>query len=232
MPAGKSHGLTVALVRTHSPGNLGSAARAAANFGAGLVLVDPRADRAHPDARAFASGAEALLDAAPVVGSVADLLRGHDEVVGLTSLRGRATRGLPPAMTWPLLRRVESASLVFGPERGGLTTEELRACTSRLRIAAEDALPTLNLAQAVAAALALARAATTRASPAEPRAGGPELARMSAALRDTLAAAGYPAKGQNPAVVDELRALLLRARPTPREVTLLLGALAAVRRRL
>jgi len=49
------------LVRTHNPGNLGAAARAAKNFGAELLLVDPRAEVLHPDAVAFASGAEDLL---------------------------------------------------------------------------------------------------------------------------------------------------------------------------
>ncbi|MCE7958955.1 MAG: RNA methyltransferase, partial [Acidobacteria bacterium ACB2] len=59
--------VTLVLVRTHSHGNLGSCARTARALGAGLVLVAPVADRAHPDASAFASGADELLAAAPVV---------------------------------------------------------------------------------------------------------------------------------------------------------------------
>ncbi len=53
--------LRVVLVRTHNPGNLGAAARAAKNFGAEISLLGPRTDPAHPDAISFASGAEDLL---------------------------------------------------------------------------------------------------------------------------------------------------------------------------
>ena len=53
--------LRVVLVRTHNPGNLGAVARAAKNFGAKIALLGPRTDPVHPDAIAFASGAEDLL---------------------------------------------------------------------------------------------------------------------------------------------------------------------------
>ena len=42
--------LRIVLVRTHNPGNLGAAARAAKNFGAKISLLGPRTDPAHPDA--------------------------------------------------------------------------------------------------------------------------------------------------------------------------------------
>ena len=54
--------LRVVLVRTHNPGNLGAAARAAKNFGAEISLLGPRTDPAHPDAISFASGAEDFLE--------------------------------------------------------------------------------------------------------------------------------------------------------------------------
>src|ERR1017187_5097680 len=53
--------LRVVLVRTHNPGNIGAAARAAKNFGAEIALLGPRTDPAPPDAISFASGAEELL---------------------------------------------------------------------------------------------------------------------------------------------------------------------------
>ena len=91
----------VVLVRTHNPGNLGSAARAAKAFGAGLTLVDPRADRAHADALAFASGAEDVLAAAPIVRTLDDVEA--DLLVALTSLRDsladRRPRSTPPPAT-------------------------------------------------------------------------------------------------------------------------------------
>jgi tRNA/rRNA methyltransferase len=225
--------LVIVLVRTHSPGNLGAVARAAKNFGAALRLLDPRCDRGHPDALAFASGAEKLLADAVVVSDWHALELHADRVVALTSLRGRTTRGLPPATTWPALRR-EGASrrvaLVFGPERGGLTTAELARCEARLSLPTAAAFPTLNLAQAVAAALVLARPpgatgrATSAAAPAR------ELNRLLGRCHELLAAAGYPARGHS-SVMAEIDAFLRRGRPTSREVTILLGAGAALQRR-
>jgi len=218
--------LVVALVRTFSPGNLGSAARAARAFGAELVLVTPRTDRDHPDARAFASGAEDLLDGAPVL----ETFRGvADHHVALTALRGRGGAGLPPAATWPRIRalaRDRRVALVFGPERSGLTTEEIRACDTRLRLPTCPGFPTLNLAQAVSAALALAAAAR----PGAPREAAParEVDRLLAAFRENLRKAGYPGPGRSAGVVAEMESFLRRGRPTSREVTLLLGALAAL----
>jgi TrmH family RNA methyltransferase len=233
-------GVTVVLVRTHNPGNLGAAARAARNFGAGLLLVAPFADRDHEDARAFSSGAEGLLDAAPLGRALADLADEFDDLVALTTMRGRVTRALPPRTTWPSLRRFAAArrlGLVFGPERGGLTTDELRLCGARLSLPSRPDFPTLNLAQSVAATLALLASGRVRpaaeggAEEEEPRATAAELARVLARLRETLAAAGWPGKGHSREVLAEVESMLLRARPTKRETTLLLGALAALQRR-
>lgn len=228
--------VSVALVRTHSPGNLGAVARAALNFGASLVLVDPRSSRDDADARAFASGAEALLDGATVLPDLAALENGHDFLVALTSLRGRAAAGLPPSVSWPALRR-ESGSLrvalVFGPERSGLKREELRSCGARISLPSRPAFPTLNLAQAVAASLALLASARPRftARVASDPAPATELTRLLARLRETLALAGWPGKGHSLEVLAEIASMLRRARPTSREVTLLLGALAVLDRR-
>lgn len=236
--------LVAVLVRTHSPGNLGAAARAAKNFGAELFLLDPKADPLHPDAVAFASGAEEVLRKKNLLTEWRALRESVSSIVALSSLRGRATRGLPPATTFPVVRRDLRAgrrvALVFGPERGGLTTEELRECDARLRIPTSPAFPSLNLAQAVAVALALVsspalpfeaprrRRGTT--SPEAKAATSKELSRLKEAFRASLSAAGYAGPGRNAGVVAELESSLLRAGLTKREVTLWLGVLAALGR--
>jgi TrmH family RNA methyltransferase len=226
----------VVLVRTHSPGNLGSAARAVRNFGASLLLLDPKADRHHPDARAFASGAEEDLDSAEVLTDWADIGPRVDVLVALTSVRGRAARGLPPALTWPTLRsqlmRGRTCALIFGPERSGLSKDELQECDARLSLPAADAFPTLNLAQAVAASLALSRPSPGRAKnvgPADPPAGARDVRRLLETWRSMLDSSGYPGKGRSKEVLAEMDAVFRRARPSQREVSLLLGALAALR---
>jgi tRNA/rRNA methyltransferase len=234
--------LSVVLVRTHNPGNLGAAARAAKNFGAEIVLLGPRTPLDHPDAVAFASGAEDLLRRVKTLAEWDDVARRADDVIALSSLRGRVSRGLPPPTTFEeissSLRRGRRVALVFGPERGGLTTEELQRCDARLRIEAREEFPTLNLAQSVAVALsrlfpfeaprrrrgttgAKNEAATTR-----------EMRRLLDSFKETLSSAGYPGRGHSKEVLAEIESFVKRGKPTGREVTLLLGALAAVRRRL
>ncbi|MEO8055223.1 MAG: RNA methyltransferase [Acidobacteriota bacterium] len=231
------------LVRTHNPGNLGAAARAAKNFGAELLVVDPRAEVLHPDAVAFASGAEDLLRRVKTLGSFDDLAARADLVVALTSLRGRVSRGLPPPTTFKETSSYLSArrrvALVFGPERGGLTTEELKMCDARLRIETADEFPTLNLAQSVAIALALlspfkesSRRSRGTPPPGEPPAPSKDVRRLLSSLKETLSLSGYPGRGHSREVIAEIESFVKRGKPTKREVTLLLGALAALRRGL
>jgi TrmH family RNA methyltransferase len=230
------------LVRTHNPGNLGAAARAAKNFGAELLLLDPRAESLHPDAVAFASGAEDLLGNVKTIGEWDEVAARADDVIALSSLRGRVARGLPPPVTFEkifrFLRRGRRVALVFGPERGGLTTEELQECDARLRIETEPGFPTLNLAQSVAIALATLysfeapRQRRGTPEPGESPAGARDVRRMLDALNATLSSAGYPGRGRSREVLAEIESYLKRGRPTAREVTLLLGALAALGRKI
>jgi len=232
--------LSVVLVRTHNPGNLGAAARAAKNFGAELLLLQPRADVFHPDAVAFASGAEDLLRRVKTLAEWDDAARRADDVIALSSLRGRVSCGLPPPITFEeissSLRRGRRVALVFGPERGGLTTEELRRCDARLTIPTAAALPTLNVAQAVVAALALLypfeapRRSRGAPKPEEQPARARDVRRLLTSFKETLSSAGYPGRGHSREVLAEIEAYLKRGRPTSREVTLLLGALGALAR--
>ena len=231
------------LVRTHNPGNLGAAARAAKNFGAELLFVDPRAEVLHPDAVAFASGAEDFLRRVKRLAALDDVVPAVDDVIALTSLRGRATRGLPPAAAFAAVRRALRArrrvALVFGPERGGLTTKELEMCDARLTISTAPDLPTLNVAQAVVASLALLYPfeESSRRRRAEDESGDApaatkDLRRLLSSLKEVLSLSGYPGRGHSREVIAEIESFVKRGKPTAREVTLLLGALAAVRRRL
>jgi tRNA C32,U32 (ribose-2'-O)-methylase TrmJ len=172
-----------------------------------------------------------------------EVVSAADDVIALTSLRGRASRGLPPPTTFKeissSLRARRRVALVFGPERGGLTTEELKTCDARLRIATADAFPTLNLAQSVA--ISLSNLYSLEESPRRRRgilptdeqpAPARDVRRLLSSLKETLSSAGYPGRGHSKEVSAEIESFVKRGKPTAREVTLLLGALAAVRRRL
>jgi TrmH family RNA methyltransferase len=120
-------------------------------------------------------------------------------------------------------------AVVFGPEASGLTGEELARADVRVHVPTDPAHPSLNLAQAVLVVAYELRMAAVGAAPGPPpplspaRATAGELDAAMAALRDALAGIGYLG-AQNPeGVLAELRALLSRAGPTAREVTLLRG---------
>jgi tRNA/rRNA methyltransferase len=237
--------LRVVLVRAHNPGNIGAAARAAKNFGAEISILGPRTHVLHPDAIAFASGAEDLLRKVKILSAWGDLLDGTDTLVAMSALRGRVSRGLPPPTTLKeissSLRAGRRVTLVFGPERGGLTTEELQSCDSRLRIGTRPEFPTLNLAQSVAIALALLsppspfkapRGSRGTSNPGESPAATRDVRRLLISFKEVLSSAGYPGRGRSREVLSEIESFLRRGKPTAREVTLLLGALAALRRGL
>ncbi len=235
-PVSPDRTVTVLLVRTHSPGNLGSAARAVTNFGARLSLVDPRVVLDHPDVAAHASGADATLAAANRFACLAEAASHHDVLVALTSSRGRVGRALPPAISVSGIRRAvadgRSVGLVFGPERSGLLTSEILECDKRWILPTEPSFPTLNLSHAVAVSLALLRGGRVSGGTKEPvgeRAGRETWRRLLSDVRRALAEE-FPLERKRPDVVDELVAALRRARPTRRESELLLAALTKNRR--
>lgn len=143
--------IRVVLVRPESPGNIGSAARALKTMGLGeLWLVAPKAFP-HPDATMMAVEAGDVLGQAEVVATLDEALSGCTLTIG-TSRRPR--RGEANVLDVDqTVERVASASgpvaLVFGPEPGGLTGEDLDRCRFRSFLPSDPDCPSLNLAQAV-----------------------------------------------------------------------------------
>jgi tRNA/rRNA methyltransferase len=164
--------LAVVLVRPHTPANLGSAARAARNFGVeDLRLVEPAAP-VDEEARRLASGADAVLDGLRRFPTLSEAVAEFDAVVATSSLRGReeqrflALEELPGFLSE--LGEGARAAFVFGPERSGLTEGERSRASACLRLPARPEFPTLNLSHAVAVVLAVANLQReTRLSPEE-----------------------------------------------------------------
>jgi len=143
----------VILVRPTEEGNVGAVARAMANTGLDrLILVEP-AVRIGAKALARAVSGAPILEAAVRSPSLTAALAPFRHVVGTSSQRERSykshtieARKLPHRLASGDPRH---AALVFGPERSGLTTEELALCGTVVRIPTATEKPTLNLAQAV-----------------------------------------------------------------------------------
>ena len=150
--------LDVVLVRPRNPLNIGSVARAMANFGLEhLSVVDAyephwREARTAVDAedllqsaRALPTLAEAVAQATLVIGTGSLTYRKPEqEVVQLPELAPRVRRELASG---------GQIALVFGPEKHGLTREDLSWCHILVEIPTSPRQPSMNLAQAVAVSL-------------------------------------------------------------------------------
>jgi TrmH family RNA methyltransferase len=153
--------LAVVLVRPGVPGNLGSVARAARNFGVGDVrLIEPACS---PDEEAYrlSSGAQDLLDAMLRYSTLLEAVADFDAVVATSSLRGRSERRWLPLSELPefvaSLGSGARVAYVFGPERSGLTEEERSRASATVNVPTDPGFPTMNLSHAVAVLLALHR---------------------------------------------------------------------------
>ncbi len=228
--------IRIVLVGTTHPGNIGAVARAMKNMGlADLALVRPR-HFPHEDATARASGAEDLLQSARVAEELGEVLADCRYVAG-ASARART-------IGWPTLAprecaarlvqesREGPAAVVFGPEKSGLTNEDLDRCHALLTIPTDPGFSSLNLAMAVQIVCYELRLAHGATPPAEPRdvplASSGDLERFYAHLERVLTASGF-LDPENPRfLMRRLRRLFARALPDENEVNILRGILASV----
>ena len=149
--------VTVVLCRPRYGGNIGSAARAVKNMGlGGLALVAPEEYHV-AESRMFAASAKDMLEAAPTFDTLEEALAGHKVIIG-TSRRvksGRLRIMTPREGANHLLGYLASdgdsstASIVFGPEDCGLTSDELSLCHAVVSIPVDEEYTSLNLAQSV-----------------------------------------------------------------------------------
>lgn len=222
----------VVLVRPQEEGNLGATARAMANMGLStLRVVEPAAPVGNL-ARAMAMGGQGVLEGIRRASSVEEALGPFRRVIGTTSGRGRelgtpilAPRDLPVFLAQD--PPGTPTALLFGPEVGGLTNDELALCNALVTIPGAPEHPTLNLAQAVlivAYELYLAREGGSEPQgTSEPPATREELEGFLHHLAQVLVQAGFQRDDTFPTVFRDLRALTARAAPTSREIKILRG---------
>jgi TrmH family RNA methyltransferase len=148
----------VVLVSPRNPLNVGAAARAMANFGfAHLTVVAPYAP--HWREARSAVGAPELLQNAKESLTLAEAVAGCTLVVGTGTRAYRKPEqklvplpALPPLIQNEL-KRGGRVALVFGPEKHGLTREDLSWCHLLVEIPTDAQQPSMNLGQAVAVCL-------------------------------------------------------------------------------
>ena len=227
----------IVLVGTTHPGNIGAVARAMKNMGLSeLRLVRPRYFP-HEDATARASGAEDVLQAAQVADSLGAAVADCHFVVG-ASARPR-TIGWPTLMPRECAARLtrESRSghvaAVFGPEKAGLTNEDLDLCHALVTIPTSPDFSSLNLAMAVQVLTYELRLAAPDGAVGEiprdtPLASAAELERFYVHLEQVLTASGFLDAANPRYLMRRLRRLFLRAEPDRNEINILRGILASL----
>ncbi len=224
--------ISIVLVETHEPGNLGSAARAMKNMGLKrLKLVNP-CQWSHSECRRLAVGAFDLVEQAPIYSSLEEALDSSSVVVGTTSARGRhqRVRLYTPREIIPIIwdyALSQEVSFVFGPERRGLSEEKLALCQYLVSIPAAAEFPTLNLAQALLI-LAYEMSIFQRMEPQHRPQLAPESARkrMFDHMEQVLIQIGFLSRSNPGHIMRSIRRFLSRAELTERDIQIVRGIMS------
>jgi tRNA/rRNA methyltransferase len=236
----------IVLVAPQLGENIGTAARAMANFGlSDLRLVNPREGWPNKKAHAAASGADGVIEKIRTFVSTAEAIADLGFVYATTArAREVAKPVVGPREAAANIRALAGegtrTGVMFGPERTGLTNEDLSLADEILTFPVDPGFPSINLAQAVLLfayewrlagfvsgerALSLADARPTPAPKVE-------LIRLFEHLESALADADFfrpPEK--RPHMVEALRSMLQRAGFSEQEVRTLRGVVTALEKR-
>jgi tRNA/rRNA methyltransferase len=235
------------LVAPTHPGNIGASARAIKTMGfSRLVVVQPRHPgyREHADAVALATGAVDVLVASASFATLTEALSGVRTAIAMTGydrqfgppladLRACAEEAATRASVTD-----EEVAFVFGTERSGLENEDVERCQRSCAIPANPAFSSLNLAQAVQVAAyecQIALRGTPGVRDGQRRFGPEELPAPIEALEgfyvhleQALIAVGALDPDEPKRLMQRLRRLFNRARPTQTEIDVLRGVTAAI----
>ncbi|HEY2797333.1 MAG TPA: TrmH family RNA methyltransferase [Thermoanaerobaculia bacterium] len=224
---------SIVLVRPQKASNLGSVARAARNFGLlDLSVVEPGV-LADEESSRLAAGADDVLGSIRRFGSLEEAVAGFPVVVTTSSLRGRGrVRNLELSELAGFLAAAgdgAATAFVFGPERSGLTEDELARASACLRLPTVPDFPTMNLSHAVAVVLAATRARPNDKDPAreeptaEPWAPAGEIEAAIAHWDQALDAIDFYDTGHRERSLRDWRRLIAGRPLTQREVAILRG---------
>jgi tRNA/rRNA methyltransferase len=244
----------VVLVNPQLGENIGTAARAMANFGLNrLLIVDPRDGWPNEKALAAASGADWIIRDATIHASLADALAGFHYVYATTARpRGMIKEVVTPEQCGTDMRqrveRGEKLAILFGRERWGLNNDEVSLADIIVTAPVNPAFASINIAQAV---LLIGyewyrHEATTigQETPELPALDGPglqtpdtrlatkdELYGFFQHLETELDTAGFfKTADKKPGMVRNIRNLFARAELTEQEVRSLRGMVASLSR--
>jgi tRNA/rRNA methyltransferase len=227
--------IRVVLCETSHPGNIGAAARAMKTMGLSeLHLVSPR-HFPDPQAQWRASRATDVLDNARVHATLDEALQGVALAIACTArtrdIAVEAVSAREAAARVASVARTQSAALVFGNEKFGLTTEHVNRCSLIATIPANPEYTSLNLGAAVQVlAYELRVALLASDAPVAERTLAPheDVEGFYAHLESVMADTGFFDPEHPKKLMPRIRRLFARAGLEPDEVNILRGILKAV----
>jgi len=223
--------------------NIGTAARAMANFGLwDLRLVNPRDGWPNEKAVAAASRADHVIERVRVFETVQEAVADLSMVLATTARRRDLQKEVlgPEAAAQRTIGHIAGgggAGILFGREKWGLYNEEVALADAIVTFPVEAAFASLNIAQAV---LLMAYEWRQQADAGEvlPFSGGidaaaprEELFGLFGHLEETLDRTGFfKTADKRPTMVDNLRAVFARAGMTSQEIRTLRGVISSIDR--
>jgi tRNA/rRNA methyltransferase len=244
----------VILVNPQLGENIGTAARAMANFGLHeLHIVDPRDGWPNERALKAASGADWIIESAVIHPTLADALKLFHRVYATTARpRGMIKEVITPEQAGTEMRarigRAEKLALLFGRERWGLNNDEVSLADIIITAPVNPAFASLNIAQAVLLVgyewYKHEAETLGQATPELPALSGPGLVTPDTrpATKDELygffhhieseldAAGFFKTAEKKPGMIRNMRNLFARAELTEQEVRSLRGMVSSLTR--
>ncbi|MEE9351881.1 MAG: RNA methyltransferase [Thiotrichaceae bacterium] len=230
--------IKIVLVRTFHPGNIGSAARAMKTMGlTDLCLVSP-VDFPSDQTLRLARGASDVVEKAAVVDSVYEAVKDCQVVVASTARqREFDLPELSPEDAAKMLNSYASnttnnkVALLFGPERMGLSNEDLQFAKYRVTIPTNPDFSSLNMAAAVQTicyeVFKGSQIAQQQSTEVEQLPNTEELERFYVHMEETLVETGFIFKKHPGEVMRRFRNVFAKAQLTTAEVSLLRGVLSS-----
>ncbi len=237
--------IRIVLVKTFHSGNIGSTARAMKTMGlSDLCLVNPadfKSRAGQEEALKMAMSADDVVNNVTLVDNLFDAIKDCTVVIASTARsRGYDLPEVTPEESAKLLytnaQQSKKVALVFGPERMGLSNEDLQQCKYRVTIPTSPDYSSLNLAAAVQTlsyeifkqSIDLTTESQLDSTKELPTAESLEnlYTHFEATLNDT----GFIIKNHPGEIMQKLRNVFTRAELDKSEVNILRGILSSVDR--
>lgn len=235
--------VSVALVRSKYPSNMGSSARACANLGAEKLFFVSPLSPLDMEAKKGAAGANYFLENSITVSQLSDIDEYLPNAIKIAfSRRGGKKRISQP--TTQLIDFINSATkhqkishivLVYGPEDHGLDSDEIESCQFATHFPQWGTFQSFNLSQAVLLGLYIfqeylnsAEASISQENLASPR----ELETISCSVKNWLESVGFNLESRRVNAHFIINKMIFRSLPTKKEFSTLQKALQQTIRKL